>query len=403
MPLRRASASISSGSRLPSIWMWSSAFGNSSTNAAPFVTRILLDAKNVVGAILGYGIAPTAILFSLRLCRQLALDAFGQPIHAGDVAVAEHLAVLHLEVAVLVLDRTLENNDLAALDAVFRCLRRRLHIVRHVGIGRHLQHLALQPAPDVPALPGAVDRRLHALDVVGSPVVNGRGQLGLGSEGDHVARLAEAMDPALLGDLQRRARIRMLRDEVGALIDERLGGVALLAGIVPAVDPDDFDLAVRTHRPHADRDRVHAHDDLGNGDGADIADDARLRHLAGDHALDVAALVEADVVGGDVVGPLVAGGVLELHIREVLGHLEGRVHEAEGGGEDDAMAGRRQLADHALGVRPLLDAFDIGGLHLVAQGRFHRLAAIVMLVEEALGDKVKTTYVESVKEGPDAE
>jgi len=36
----------------------------------------------------------------------------------------------------------------------------------------------------------------------------------------------------------------VLHDDVGALIDERLGGVGLLGGIEPGVDPDDLDLDV---------------------------------------------------------------------------------------------------------------------------------------------------------------
>src|SRR5207249_2906631 len=148
-----------------------------------------------------------------------------------------------------------------------------------------------------------------ALGVVVVPMVHGGGKLRFGRKFDHVGSLAEAMDAALLGDLQRCRRIRMLGYDIGALIDQGLGCVALLAGIVPAVDPDDFDLAVGVDRTHALHEGVHPHDDLGNRNRPDIADYAGFGELAGNHALYVAAFVEADVVGRDIVGPLVARGM----------------------------------------------------------------------------------------------
>src|SRR5215813_3844833 len=118
MPLRCARAKRSSGSRLPSTWMCSSLLGKRSisTSAAALIASLL-------------------ILANLR--RQLALDAFGEPVHAGDGIVLEDLAILHLDLARLILDRSLEDDDLAALDAFLCGLRRGCDIVRHVGVGRH--------------------------------------------------------------------------------------------------------------------------------------------------------------------------------------------------------------------------------------------------------------------------
>ena len=83
------------------------------------------------------------------------------------------------------------------------------------------------------------------LDVVVRPVVEDRGQLGVGRVGLHVGGLAEAVHAALLGDLQRRRAVGVLADDVGALVDQRLGGVALLARVVPGVDPDHLHLRRR--------------------------------------------------------------------------------------------------------------------------------------------------------------
>ena len=52
--------------------------------------------------------------------------------------------------------------------------------------------------------------------------------------------------------------------------------------------------------------------------------------------------------------------VFELHVRELLGHLDRRVHVAKGRGEDQVMTRLRQLPDRPLGVRALGDRFEIG-------------------------------------------
>ena len=154
----------------------------------------------------------------------------------------------------------------------------------------------------------------------------------------------------------------MLGDDVGALVDQGLGGVRLLARIIPGVDPDHLDLGVGVDLAHGQGERVDAANHLGDREGADIADDVGLGHVAGDGAEHRPALVEARQIGRDVIGALVAGRVLELHVLELLGDLDGRVHEAEGGGEDQVVAVGGQLADDAFGVRPLAYALDEAGL-----------------------------------------
>ena len=62
------------------------------------------------------------------------------------------------------------------------------------------------------------------------PILHVGGELGLRAELDHVRVLAEGEDAPLLGDLHRRRAVRVLGEDVGALRDEGLGGVRLLAG-----------------------------------------------------------------------------------------------------------------------------------------------------------------------------
>ena len=177
--------------------------------------------------------------------------------------------------------------------------------------------------------------------------------------------------------------VGVLHDHVGALIDQRLGGVGFLARIEPLADPDDLDLDVRIDGLRADHRRVDAGDHFRDRHRADVAHDARLRHLGRDHALDVAALVEAARIGREVFLALVSGGVLEHEIGIFLRHLHGRVHEPERGGEDQLVARARQLLDRALGVRPFWHLLQIGRLDLVAERLDHGQAALIVLIAPA--------------------
>ena len=163
-----------------------------------------------------------------------------------------------------------------------------------------------------------------------------------------------------------------------------LAASRLLARIEPGRDPDHLDLDVGVDRLGRQVSRVDAHHHLGDRERGDVADGVGLGHLAGDQADDVAALVEAGVVGGDVGRLLEAGGVLELHVGIARGHLDGGVHEPERGGEDDAAAGRGQLVDDALGVRPLGHVLDEVGVDLVAELLLDRLQPLVVLVAPAV-------------------
>ena len=127
-------------------------------------------------------------------------------------------------------------------------------------------------------------------------------------------------------------------------------------------------------RLRAEHGGVDAGDDFRNRERADIAEHAGLRHLGRDLALDVAALVQARRIGRHVLVALVAGGVLEMHVRIFLRDLQRRVHVAERGREDQLVAGAHQLLDGALGVGTFGDVLEIGGLDLVAELLHERLA-----------------------------
>jgi hypothetical protein len=53
---------------------------------------------------------------------------------------------------------------------------------------------------------------------------------------------------ALFGNLHRRGGVGVLRDDVDALVDQRLGGIGFLARVEPGVHPDDLELEIRIDR-----------------------------------------------------------------------------------------------------------------------------------------------------------
>ena len=194
----------------------------------------------------------------------------------------------------------------------------------------------------------------------------------------------------------------MLHDHVGALIEQRLGGVSFLAGVEPGVRPDDLDLDVGIDGLRAEDGGVDAHDDFRDRERADVAEHAGLRHLAGDDALNVAALVEPAVIDRHVLVALEAGGVLEMHVGIFLRHLQRRIHVAERGGEDQLVAGARQLFDRSFGVGTFADVLEVGGLDLVAEFLDQRLPRNFMLIGPAeIADRaeIDKAYLELVGGG----
>jgi hypothetical protein len=171
----------------------------------------------------------------------------------------------------------------------------------------------------------------------------------------------------------------VLRDHVHALFDHRLRGVGFLRRVEPGVGPDHHKLDVRVHLLRVQEVGVYPLDDLGDREGGDVADLVGLGHLARDVADDRPALVEAGVIGGEVVGALVARRVLELDVGKLLGHVHRGVHEAEGRGEDEPRAGQRHLGQDALGVGAFGHVLLVDRLDPVAVGGFHRKPALVVL------------------------
>ena len=162
-----------------------------------------------------------------------------------------------------------------------------------------------------------------------------------------------------------------------------LAASASLPGSNQVLTPDDLHLDVRIDALRAQHRRIDAGDHLWNRERADIAEHAGLRHFRGDLALDVAALIPARRIGRHVLVALVAGRMFEMHIGIFPGDLQRRVHVAEGGGEDQLVAGAHELLDRTFGVRTFADVLQVSGLDLVAEFLDQRLARDFVLVGPA--------------------
>jgi hypothetical protein len=82
--------------------------------------------------------------------------------------------------------------------------------------------------------------------------------------------------------------------------------------------------------------------------------------------------------------------MLEADIRIFLRHLQRRIHIAQGGGENQLVAGAYQLFDRALGVRTLGDIFQERRLDGIAEFFRNRLASQFVLLSPAeIADRTK--------------
>ena len=175
----------------------------------------------------------------------------------------------------------------------------------------------------------------------------------------------------------------MLQNHVCTLFNQGFGRVSFLGGIKPRVDPDNFELDIWVHAACVQIGRVDAPDHFGDRERRDVTDDVAFGHLARDMALNGAPFIETRGIGRHVGGCLVARRVLELHIRELLGHVDRRVHEPEGCGEDQVSAIQRHLRDNTFGIWAFGNVFNVNGFNRIAEFRFNGKTALIMFIRPA--------------------
>ena len=200
----------------------------------------------------------------------------------------------------------------------------------------------------------------------------------------HVRGVAHGVNAATFGGLDWRWAVGVLEHHVHTLVDQRVGRIGFLARIEPGVNPHHLDFGAGVVLVQSQLDGVDIADDFRDREGGDVADFLGLCHLRREEAADITALIGTRQVGAEVLVLLVASGVLEGQLGELLGDFQRRVHIAEGGGEDQVIAALGHVANHPLGICTFRDVFHVAGFNLVAELFDHRLTALLMLVSPAV-------------------
>ena len=194
-----------------------------------------------------------------------------------------------------------------------------------------------------------------------------RQNLRVGRDVAHIRVVSHGPFATLLGCRHHGGGRRVKSQHVGALVEQRHGRVALARRVKPGVEPDQLDRRLRVDRAHPQRERVDALHHLRDRETRDISRHMGFAHARGGNPRQITALVIAGIGGRDVGCGFVAGDGFKTHMRKVPRHRQCGLHVAKAGCENQRVALARQIADHALGVRPLGHAFHKTGLHLVAQ------------------------------------
>src|SRR5919109_3928187 len=140
--------------------------------------------------------------------------ALDEPVHGIEILDRQALALLHAQLALLIVERTRELIELAAQKR--RLLRGdlRLRRLRDLLAVRRQADEAVLEAPVVEArLPRAVHRGLHAPQVVRPPVVDRRGQPRGAGEAPRVRVVTDPWKALRLRDLPGRRRVDVLAED----------------------------------------------------------------------------------------------------------------------------------------------------------------------------------------------
>src|SRR6266446_1693566 len=165
--------------------------------------------------------------------------AFDEPVHRVEVLDRQALPFRNAQLALLVVERTLE--------LVERPIDQTLLLLRDCSLrlGGDLRpvrsqadHAVLDAAVVEVRLPGSVEQGLDLAKVIGAPVVDRGGQPLLRSEGVRVRVVSHPRNAFGLRELTGRRTVDVLTENVRARCDQALRRLLLLAQIEPSVRPD---------------------------------------------------------------------------------------------------------------------------------------------------------------------
>ena len=252
------------------------------------------------------------------------------------------------------------------------------NLVRGAGSGSLLIDVGqLYGAGSDSAGPVGVDRlavtdALEAVGEVRSPVDAGRNDKGVRSNRLGGAVVGNVRNTGVLTGRRSAHGVRVLGDQLAAVLDQRVGAFLFSGLIVPGTGEGDFHRSGRADRTRAEEEAGVARNNFRVGECADVADLGFFRgEFTGfDHLVQLQAcsdagkitaledLCERVVVVRELLGmSLGAGSVAELNVRVFLGGLDHVVFMTEGIREDEIAA----LIDKVhRGVVALLTFRDVG-------------------------------------------
>ena len=225
------------------------------------------------------------------------------------------------------------------------------------------------------AAAGEVGQRLAGHELVDEhlvdlgPVPFGAGEVFFRRQRALVGVVAADEGAAAGGRLDHHLRaVDMAGDDVGALVDQRVGGFRLLDRQRPFAGEDHLAGDGRVDRARAEQEGVDVEQHLRDRLGGDEAELLGLRGVAGDDAVQILAHADIAEIGAGIHRMLVlvphAAAMAELHVGEFRGHGQHvRVEIAEGGREDQRGAVE---VDHRF--HRLLDVDRLGNVLLLDDG-----------------------------------
>ena len=175
------------------------------------------------------------------LFRQAVINAFDIEIHAQDLPIRQSpLAIAGHFFSVLCINGAFEGIQFAGFDGLFGIDGQFFDILRHIGEGRHIDHIGRETAPCIDRRPFAIKLGFDACDVIIVPVIDNRGQRCFGGKTDHVRGLTKRQFASGFGLLQGSRTIGVLGDDISALSKQGLGRIGFFAGVKPCIGPNDF-------------------------------------------------------------------------------------------------------------------------------------------------------------------
>ena len=169
-----------------------------------------------------------------------------------------------------------------------------------------------------------------------------------------------------------------MHQHVSTAIDEGRGCFCFFGWVEPLIDPNHFGLHFRVNRLGTHSEGIDVANHFRNWNGSHNTQGVCFGHLASNHARHVSTFVGTAVVGAQVVGCFVTGGVFKLDFFVVCSHFEHGVHVTKGGAKDDLVALAGQVAEDALGISAFWHFFNKSGDDLVTILFFKFFASVVV-------------------------